>query len=153
MCWSQATGARAAAVGTRTRATPDPNSAGQHSDFSGGNRALVTALDVRGSHWAAAREREEHYPLQTLQQHGQSGSVLLRDSTQAPRHCWENWRVLAQLAQHWTQISLHFHLLLSTCLLHLLLALKMKREANTNLTTFFRKAGINGNPCKQTSSE
>lgn len=46
---------------------------------------------------------------------------------------------MAQLAQHWTQISLHIHLLLSTCLLHLPLALKMKREANTNLIPFFRK--------------
>lgn len=34
-------------------------------------------------------------------------------------------------------ISLHIHLLLSTCLLHLPLALK--REANANLMTFFRE--------------
>lgn len=50
----------------RTRATPDPNKCWAAPRFSGGNRALVRALDVRGSHWAAASECEEHYSSQTL---------------------------------------------------------------------------------------
>lgn len=54
---------------------------------------------------------------------------------------WENPREMSQLARHRTHISLHIRLLLSTCLLHLPLAPKRKREANAHLITFFRKSG------------
>lgn len=94
----------------RTWATPDPSRAGQPPGLSGGNRALGRAS---GS--------EAHFKLQpecvrsvTHGRHcnGQSSSVLLRGSTQAPGACWENMRELSQLAWHWTLISLHIPLLL-----------------------------------------
>lgn len=44
------------------------------------------------------------------------------------------------------------NLLLSTCVLHLPLAPKRKREANADLNTFFTKVGIRGNLCRQTGS-
>lgn len=135
---------------SQNRATPDPNSAGKLPHFFEGKCALVRAFRVRGSHWAAARECEEHHPSQTLHQHGQSSSVLLSGSTQAPLSAGRT-REMSQLTRHRTQISLHIHLLLSTHLLHLPLALKS--EVNTHLITFFRKVGISGNLCRQRSSE